>query len=202
MALSTADVEILDDARAYDGYYIIRRWKLRYRLFSGGWSNPVIREIFERGDASAIVLYDPRLRQTILVEQFRAGVLNSGQNPWLLELVAGIIEPGETPIRVACREAQEESNLIVTDVIPIFHYWASPGCSAERFHLFCGRVDATQAGDICGLANEDEDIRVHVIPVTTLYEALETGKIDNAMTIIGLQWLQLHEEKLRERWLA
>lgn len=195
------DVEILKHDTAYQGYFRIERYQLRHRLFEGGWSNPLTREIFERGHAAAALLFDPVLNKIVLIEQFRIGTLNKTEHPWLLELIAGIIDAHETPESVAIRETQEEAGLAVLDLTPICEYWVSPGASTETVALFCARVDASHAGGTYGLPEEGEDIQVHVVDLQQAYDLLNSGHIKNAPTIIALQWLQLHEENIRKKWL-
>lgn len=196
------DVDIQEKKTAYKGYFRIERYVLKYRLFNGGWSQPCVREVFERGHAVAVLLYDPNLNKVVLIEQFRIGALNQTDNPWLLELVAGIREPGESSEQIAIRETQEEAGLTPTDMIPVYSYWVSPGGTTEKVTIFCARIDANQAqaGGIFGLEAEAEDIKVWVFDTKTLYEMLEKGEIRNAITIIAIQWLQLHEEKVKKLW--
>jgi ADP-ribose pyrophosphatase len=101
-------IEIIKRERAYDGYFKIDRCRLRHRLFSGGTSAEIMREVFERGHAVAVILYDPDRDAVVLIDQFRIGALSAGFDPWVTEIVAGIIDPGETPEEVASRETTEE----------------------------------------------------------------------------------------------
>lgn len=195
------DVEILEQETVYRGYFSVEKYQLKHRLFKGGWSQSITREVFERGHAAAVLLFDPVLNKVVLIQQFRAGVFASGHAPWLVEVVAGIIGVDETPAEVAIRETQEEAGLTAQTLIPICQYWASPGACTETIHLYCARVDASQAGGVYGLVEEHEDIQVHVIELNAAYQLLKVGKIKDAPTIIALQWLQLHEQMVRETWL-
>jgi ADP-ribose pyrophosphatase len=196
-------VEILEKTVCYDGFFRLERYRLRHRLFSGAWSRVLTRELFERGHAAAVLPYDPVLDMVVLVEQFRIGALEAPGDPWLLEIVAGVIDhPGETPEDVARREAVEEANCQLQEVIHICDYFVSPGGTSERISLFCGKVDASGAGGLCGLAVEEEDIRVIVLPFVEAIEQLHAGKINSAAPIIALQWLQLNHDQLRARWGA
>jgi ADP-ribose pyrophosphatase len=196
-------VELLERTTAYDGYFKIIRYRLRHRLFSGGMGPDLTREVFERGQAAAVLPYDPVRDQVVLVEQFRVGAYAAGDDePWLIEPVAGIIEPDERPGDVAAREAKEEAGLVVTDLIPACEYFVSPGGATEICKVFIGRVDATGAGGVHGLADEGEDIRVHVV---TLDEALAwhaEGRLRVASTLVAVQWLALHRGEVRSRWLG
>jgi ADP-ribose pyrophosphatase len=193
-------VEILDQTVCYQGFFRIDCYRLRHRLFSGEWSRELRREVFERGHAAAVLPYDPVRDQVVLVEQFRIGALHAPEGPWLLEIVAGIIDPGETPEEVVRREAVEESGCTLQDVVPICEYHVSPGGTSERISLFCGKVDASQSSGTHGLAEENEDIRVVVMLTDEAIALLHAGKIQSAAPIIALQWLMLNREQLRRRW--
>jgi ADP-ribose pyrophosphatase len=197
------DVEIIVKETPFQGYFRIDRYRLRHRLFAGGMGRPIRREVFERGHAVALLPYDPVLDQVVLIEQFRIGAYAAGRAPWLVEIVAGIIEAGETADDVARRETQEEAGLtIIGELEPIAEYLASPGASTETVAVFCGRVDASRADGIHGHADEGEDIRVLAMPVDDALARLAAGKIDNSPGIIALQWLALNRERLRRKWLG
>ena len=194
------DSELIAREQAFSGFFKVDRIKLRHRLFNGGWSGEMQREIFIRADATCVVPYDPVEGTVVLVEQFRAPVMGAEQSPWLIELVAGMNEPEESPQEVAHREAQEEAGLTLLDLEPIIEYWVSPGGSTEKVFLYCARVESWGIGGIHGLADENEDIRVHVLPVESALEMLQTGQINNAAAIISLQWLAMNRSRLDEKW--
>jgi ADP-ribose pyrophosphatase len=199
--MTSEDVQILEEKTLYQGHLTLLKYQLKYRLFEGGWSQAVIRELFQAHGAVGVLLFDPIRDEIVLVEEFRLGALEDKKSPWMLELVAGIIEEGESVQEVARRESQEEAGCDVIDLIPIYEYWTSPGISTGKFTLFCGRVDAFNAGGIFGLAHEHEDIRAHVFSKQVVYDMLKTGGIKNASTIIAVQWLQLYESEVKKRWL-
>ncbi len=192
--------EILQQHDVYQGFFRLARYRLRHALFAGEWSPPITRELLERGHAAAVLLYDPNLDSVVLVEQFRVGALHT-PNPWLLEVVAGIVEPEESPEEVALRESEEEAGLIPDLLEFICEYHVSPGGTSERIALYCGRVNAAQGGGLHGLSEETEDIRAHVISVDQVLEMLDNGEIRSATPIIALQWLALRHQQLRARWL-
>ena len=196
------DVELLENKTVYDGYFQIKTLSLKHRLFAGGWSQTITRELFERGDAVGVLLYDANTDQLALVEQFRIGPYVREDNPWLLELVAGIVEPGESPQQVAERESIEEADCVIQDLEPIAGYYASPGACSEYLNLFCAKVCMEGVGGLHGLEEEAEDIRVHVLSFDETVNKLQTGQIKNALTIIALQWLQINHDRIREKWRA
>lgn len=194
--------EILDQSNGYRGFFRLEKYRLRHELFAGGWSSEMIRECLERGHAVAVLLYDPERDQLVLLEQFRVGALGFPGGPWLLEIVAGIIDhPGETTQDVARRETVEEAGCELLDLAPILQYLVSPGGTSESISLFCGRVDASAVTPgVRGVAAEHEDIRVHVVSRAEALELLHSGRINSAAPIIALQWLELNRAQLLERW--
>ncbi|MEH6650786.1 MAG: NUDIX domain-containing protein [Motiliproteus sp.] len=197
-AFDQTDVELLQRERAFDGFFKLDRLQLRHALFDGGWSEPITRELFVRDDAVCVLPYDPGADAVLLIEQFRVGALDDQRSPWLLELVAGIVEPGETPADVAHREADEEAGAKLLALEPICHYHVSPGGSNETIHLLCGLIDSRGLGGHYGLAHEGEDIRAMVVSREQAYRAVTDGTINNAATIMALQWLQLNHLRLQQ----
>ena len=194
------DVEIIARETLYTGFFSLVRYRFRHRLFNGGMSGEVQREIFERGHAAVLLPYDPVRDEVVLIEQIRIAAFDTSDTPWLLEMVAGMIEVGESDEEVARREADEEAGLAVGRVKRMLSYLASPGGTSERTAVLVGEVDATQASGIHGLVDENEDIRVHVVSREQAYQWVEEGKIDNAASVIALQWLQLHYQELKTEW--
>ncbi|EQC1568478.1 ADP-ribose diphosphatase [Klebsiella aerogenes] len=200
ITFSKNDVEIIARETLYRGFFSLDLYRFRHRLFNGGMSGEVTREIFERGHAAVLLPFDPVRDEVVLVEQIRIAAYDTSESPWLLEMVAGMIEEGETVEDVARREALEEAGLEVGRTKPILSYLASPGGASERLSILVGEVDASTAKGIHGLAEENEDIRVHVVSREQAYQWVEEGKIDNAASVIALQWLQLHYHSLRNEW--
>ena len=194
------DVEIIARETLYSGFFSMELYRFRHRLFNGEMSGEIKREIFERGHAAVLLPYDPVRDEVVLVEQVRIAAYDTSDTPWLLEMVAGMIEEGESVEDVARREALEEAGLAIGRTKPVLSYLASPGGTTERSSIMVGEVDATTAEGIHGLADENEDIRVHVVSREQAYQWVEEGKIDNAASVIALQWLQLHYQTLRNEW--
>jgi ADP-ribose pyrophosphatase len=196
------DIDMVRTERLYQGFFKMNRYVFRHKLFAGGWSGEVSREIFERGHAVAMLPYDPHLEEFVILEQLRIGAAATNPTPWLLEIVAGIIDEGESPESVCYREAEEEAGLQVQKLFKALSYLASPGGTTERLHVYIGMVDASQAEGIYGLEYENEDILVHRVKEQTAYEWIATGKIDNAATLIALQWFALNKQTLLDEWLG
>jgi ADP-ribose pyrophosphatase len=195
------DYEILNREVLYQGVFRLARYKIRYQLFNGGWSDTVSREVLERLSAAALLPYDPVLDQVVLIEQFRPGALAHPASPWLVEIVAGVLDSGEKPDQVAVREAQEEAGCTVDVLFPICDLFVTPGGSNEYLHIYCGKVDTRNIGGVHGLIHEQEDIRAYTLPAEEAFLKLRAGYIKTAPAIIALQWLQLNRHLLRELWL-
>lgn len=195
------DWQILECDTVYQGYFRIDRYRLRHTLFEGGWSRPVQREVFERGHAVAVLPYDPRLDAVLLIEQFRIGALAAKVEggPWLMELIAGIIDPGETAEEVARREALEEAGCRLEELEPICDYLVSPGGTSEQASVYFARADLDGVGGIHGLDQENEDIRVHVIPTEEAIAMADDGRVANAAGVIGLYWLARNRKRLQQQ---
>jgi ADP-ribose pyrophosphatase len=197
-------VEILSSTLCHDGFLQVERLQLRCRLYEGGWSPVFTREVLRREPGAGVLLYDPRLDKVLLVEQFRVGCLDDRDNgPWALELVAGLVESGESPAEVAIREAEEEAGLVLQGLLPVCEYYNSPGGSSEKLSVFCAGFNAAglEPG-IFGLAGESENIRTVLLDRKEALSAVAAGRINNAMSIIALQWLQLNLEQVRLVLLA
>ncbi|MFT6125122.1 MAG: ADP-ribose pyrophosphatase [Shewanella sp.] len=200
--LTTFDAEsgfsLISKKVLYKGFFQLDEYTFKHKLFKGGWSGEITREVFERGNAVVVLPYDPVRDEIVLIEQIRVPALVTTKSIWLLELVAGMIEPGECPEQVAERELAEEAGLSLLGLTRINSYLVSPGGTSERFHLFWGQVDTTKAGGIHGLEHENEDIRVHVVSREQAYEWINNGRIDNASTVLGIQWLMLNYQQIRD----
>jgi len=192
--------EILTQETVYQGFFRLEKYRLRHTLFAGGWSSEINRELFRRGNCVAVLLYDPHADKVVLIEQFRTGAILKPEKAWLLEIVAGAIEKGETPEEVAYRESLEEAGCEIQQLIVINEFYTTPGGSSEWITLFCGKVDSTQAGGIHGLDHEDEDILVRAVDFNEAYLMLENGEIESAIPIIAIQWLALNRQKLKQKW--
>ncbi|MGM0692903.1 MAG: NUDIX domain-containing protein [Pseudomonadota bacterium] len=196
---TVADVELTERRCLHQGFFRLEELHLRHRLFEGGWSGRVVREVHHRHDAVGVLLYDVERDSVVLVEQFRAGALDDPDSPWKVEVVAGLVERGESAAEVARRETREEAGCEVGELIPLHTYYPSPGACDERVTLFCGLVDSRGLGGVHGLDEEHEDIRVLVLPFTRAWELLQAGRLDNAMCLIAFHWLAGERASLRAR---
>ncbi|MDP7561813.1 MAG: NUDIX domain-containing protein [Methylococcales bacterium] len=200
MSETVKKVNVIKQEYLYRGFLSLKRIRLQHTLFEGGWSDEIDRELIDRGDCVAVLLYDPDVDAVVLIEQFRVGALGHSKTPWLLEIVAGVVESGESLEAVAYREAVEEAGCMIEELRYVCEYYSSPGALSERMTLFCGRVDSSTVGGVHGVLAEHEDINVRVVPFEEAFELMTQGKLNSATPIIGLQWLALNREQLQCEW--
>ena len=200
VAMPGEKVELLERTVVFQGYFRMASYLFRHSLYRGGQSGEFSREVFERGQAAAVLPYDPVRDEVVLIRQFRAGTFAAGRHPWCWEIVAGMIEEGETAEDVARREAVEEASVQILDLVPLYSLVLSPGACSETCNIFLGRIDATGVGGIHGLESENEDILVKTMPFAEARALLARDEIDNSAAVIALQWLALHRDELRSRW--
>lgn len=194
------DVFVLGKQELYKGFFKCERYEFTHALFAGGQSTTVKREVFDRGHAVAVLPYDPNTNELVLLEQFRFPAMQASESPWLIEVVAGIIEEGETKEDVCIREAKEEAGIEIFDLLPVSTFLPSPGACTEMIYLYIAQVDSTTAKGIHGLDCEAEDIKVLRVSLDTAQDWLESGKLNNATTIIALQHLLLNKSRILQAW--
>ncbi|WOD08189.1 NUDIX domain-containing protein [Marinomonas sp. GJ51-6] len=197
---SKKDVDVLKDECLYKGFFEMRKLTLKHKKFNGQWSNPMTREMMVRNDAVCVLLFDPAADKVLLIEQFRPTMLRS-ESPWLLELVAGMVEEGETDEEVARRESLEEAGVVVKRLEYMFKFVPSPGGLVEYLRMYAGEFDSSSV-DLTkthGLDDENEDIKLHLMTSDEAIALLEQD-VENASTIMGLQWFALNKTKLVKRW--
>lgn len=199
---SKKDVEVLSDECVYKGFFEMRKLTLKHKKFNGEWSQPMSRELMVRNDAVCVLLFDPMADKILLIEQFRPAVLNS-DSPWLLELVAGMVEEGESDEDVARRESLEEAGVTVKRLAYMFKFVPSPGGLVEYLRMYAGEFDSRLAdtSQVHGVDNEHEDIKLHLMSADDAIDLLKHD-VENASTIMGLQWFALNKSQLVSQWRA
>ena len=195
-----SDVVVLSRESTHSGFLKVDRVRLKHKMFYGDWSSSIQRELLVRGQAVGILLFDPKRDEIVLVRQFRIGVMEGLEEAWILEIVAGMVGEEEELFDVAIRETKEESGCKILELIKICDYYSSPGTTNEKITLYCGLIDAEHVGCIHGLKEEHEDIEPIVFPCENVMSFLESGVINNSMSIIALQWLMLNKEEIMGKW--
>lgn len=194
--LNESDVKISATESLHAGHFKVKKHTLKFKKFSGEWSQSIEREQICVTNSAAMVLYDPKEDKLVMIEQLRIGALHQQPSPWLLEIIAGYLEAGEPAEQAVVREAKEEANCEVQRVIPILEYYTTPGGCTERTSVFCGLCDSSVAGGIYGNEHEQEDIKVHVVSADDMFLHLERGMVTSSSTVIALQWLKLNRDQL------
>lgn len=200
--MTEKDVKIKHKTLVHEGFCPIELYEMQHRLFNGKWTPIYTRELMIKPNVAAALPYDPKRNKVVLIEQFRVGALGKNITPWLIEIVAGIMDKShnETHEELVRREMLEEAGLDIEALLPIYDYWVTPGHSAEKVKLFCAKVDSTKAPAFSGLLHEHEDIKVHVISTEEAFASVRSGQINNSAAIIALQWLELNLETVNKKW--
>ncbi|WCN14549.1 NUDIX domain-containing protein [Marinomonas mediterranea] len=198
---SQQDVEVVNDECVYDGFFKMHKQNLRHKKFNGEWSEIFTREMMVRDDAVCVLLFDPIQDKILLIEQFRP-CLPKSESPWLIELVAGMVEEGENDEEVARRESFEEAGVEVKRLEYMFKFVPSPGGLVEYLRMYAAEFDASKVdlNRSHGLDSENEDIKLHLFSSQEAIALLEED-IENASTIMGLQWFALNKNKLMKKWV-
>jgi ADP-ribose pyrophosphatase len=168
---------------------------LKYKKYDGNWSNEIKRELFGGAQVSAVLPYDPINKKIVLIQQFRPGTISKDNQNYLDEIVAGIIDSGETPEDTAKRECLEETGCEVSNLTSIQGYFPAPGSSESFYNLFLGEVIAPDKEIIRGLENENEDILVKSYSFDEVKTKMNKKQILNGLTLIALQWFFLNIER-------
>jgi ADP-ribose pyrophosphatase len=193
-SLTAQDVKIVKKETVFKGFFQMTKLTFSHRLYQGGWSPELSRERFDRGPAVGVLLYDPDADIVVLIEQFRVGALDE-PSPWIFEVVAGMIEPGETPEAVAIKETKEESGAHITELTHICDYLVSSGGTDEKMYLYMAKVNSQNISGFHGLPEEGEDIKVQKISTIDALAGVSNGTINSAATVICLQWLEIQKLK-------
>jgi len=199
------DLIIEHDETVWDGRFPLQVVRFRQRRFDGVFSEVRTWELWRRGTAAAMLPYDPVSDQVVLIEQFRLPAHAAGMAGVMVEVPAGLCEPGEDPAETMRREAAEEAGLTVGALLPVGDFLLTPGGCDERVRLFVGQVrapsgDAEGIAGHGGLVSESEDIRVRVWPAETAIAEALAGRLPNSVTTLALLWLAAKRDWLRREW--
>lgn len=189
----------------WNGRFALQRVRFRYRRFDGAMSGILTWELWRRGGAVAVLPYDPVSDCVVLIEQFRLPALTAGFPPVITEVVAGLSDAGEDAETCARRELAEETGLSATHIERISHFMLMPGGCDEHVTLFaaCISAPAADADGIAGhhgLPEENENIRVRVVPAERAIADALAGRFNNAVILVALLWLAAKRAELRKAW--
>lgn len=164
---------------------------LGHRRFDGRRNEGLLREVMVGADAALVLPYDRARDRVLLVEQVRVGPIRRGDpEPWTLEPVAGLVDADETPEEAARREAQEEAGLELGALVPMFAGYPTPGNATDHFFCFLALCDLTDGhATTGGLEEENEDLRLHVLPFDEAIGLVDTGEANAVPLVAMLLWL-------------
>ncbi len=191
-------VEIERQQRIYDGFFKLDQVTLSYERFDGTMSPRQAILNLERGDAVGVLLHDIQRDVLIFAEQFRYAAYERTGQGWILDIIAGMVEEGESAEQVARREAMEEAGYRLEELEFIATFFVSPGGTTERIHLFYAPLSAPQRlSEGGGIGSED--IRLVELSFREAWTGLQDGRICDAKTIIALQWLKLRRSGRQQK---
>ena len=187
-----SNLKVTNKKNLYDGFFKMNEISLKYKKYDGSWSNEIKRELFGGAQVSAVLPYDPIKKEIVLIQQFRPGTISRNTNNYLKEIVAGIIDPGESPEIAAKRECLEETGYKIKKLTSIQGYYPAPGSSESFYHLFLGEVDSKNEKKIMGLDTENEDILVESYNINQVKKMMQNGELINGLSLIAIQWFFLN----------
>jgi ADP-ribose pyrophosphatase len=184
---------ILEKTALYEGFLKLYRYRFEIEQHRGG-TRAVTWELMERGNSVGVLGHDPKRDEIVLVNEFRPGLLVSGQYPFQDHLVAGVIDQNEPALDAAAREMREEAGLELRDPVLIHPgAFVSSGGTSERIALVYGTVDTSNAGGAYG-TDANEDTLVVVLPVAAFLDHVRRGDVTDFKTLLAGYWLA---ERLR-----
>ena len=187
-----SNFKVTNKKNLYDGFFKMNEVSLKYKKYDGSWSNEIKRELFGGAQVSAVLPYDPIKKEIVLIQQFRPGTISRNTNNYLKEIVAGIIDPGESPEIAAKRECLEETGYKIKKLTSIQGYYPAPGSSESFYHLFLGEVECKNEKKIMGLDTENEDILVESFNINQVKKMMQNGELINGLSLIAIQWFFLN----------
>ena len=181
-------VHIHNTTRVFDGYFKIDEAQLQHETFTGELTPVITRLNFERGDSVGVLVYVPTEQKVVMVTQFRYPGHVKGA-PFITEIVAGAIDKGELPEVAAQREVREETGIHLDELELIGRFFLSPGGSSERITLYLGSTNQLPERETGGLVQEQEDLKIEIIPLAVLKDMMAHQVIVDAKTMIACQYL-------------
>ncbi len=180
------DYKIVKKDTLYQGFFRYEGFTVEHDTFKGG-SLSIERELLERGDAVAILLYDKQYDEVLLIEQFRIAPAVRDDNAWMIEVVAGMLGEGEDKVQCAIRESIEEAGYEPFDVQFLGKTYASPGGTSECLYMYLGYVDKDKpVSEGGGLDEEHEDIRSFWVSREEAVQMAKDGRINSSVPMLTI----------------
>ncbi len=192
------EVDILSREYLFRGFIQVEKVSLRHRLFQqSDYTSVIHRELIQRPEAAGVLIYNDQQQKFALIEQFRIGAMDDPDSPWQLEVIAGVLDGDESPESCIRRESLEESGCELQALQHLFSFYPSAGACAELFHLYSAEATLPEQGGIFGVADEGENIQLHILNYADIRSLLTNGRLRNAPVIMALQWLEQHINTIR-----
>ncbi len=192
--MKNPEIKIIQTELLSDNWYILNKVTFDYQKADDSIITQK-REVYDRGNGAAILLYNKENKTIILTRQFRLPTyLNGNQNGMMIEVCAGLLDQDE-PEQCIIRETEEETGYRISKVQKIMETYMSPGAITEILYLFIGEYDASmKVSEGGGLDHEQEDIEVIEMPFEKAYNMIATGELKDAKTIMLLQYAKINLE--------
>ena len=176
-----------------DNWYILNKVTFDYQKKDDSWETQA-REVYDRGNGAAILLYNSKNKTVILTRQFRLPTyLNGNTSGMMIEVCAGLLDE-DHPEQCIIRETEEETGYRISAVRKVFESYMSPGAVTEILYFFVGEYDETmKVGEGGGLQTEHENIDVLEMSFDEAYAMIQSGKIQDAKTIMLLQYAKINQ---------
>jgi len=182
------NIKILKKDKSYDGFNKINNYLFEFNNFANTEKLLCEKEIFERKDAIAVVLYDDINDKLLLIQQFRPGCYVKKGIAYPFEIVAGLIDKNESMEKTIIRETKEESGIEITQIVKLCSFFPEISFSTREIHIFCGKFDSAKTQDYAGLEEENENTKIFLFSRREIKNMLKKNEIINSHTIIGLQY--------------
>lgn len=201
---SNNDYQILSQERLFSGFLKVERMTVQHRTFQPQHTTTppedvvIHRELLHRPHAAGALLYNDQQQRFALIEQFRVGAIRDEHSPWQLEIVAGVLDGDESPETCIRRECVEESGCEVEHLTHLFTFYPSAGACSELFDLYAVHAQLPEhGGQVLGMADEGENILLHIFDYQDVPALLTSGRLRNAPVIMAIQWLAQHIQQLQ-----
>ncbi|BCQ34252.1 MULTISPECIES: GDP-mannose pyrophosphatase [Erwinia] len=174
-----------------DNWYTLKKYTFELLRRDGSWQEQS-RESYDRGNGAVVLLYHKARKTVVLTRQFRFPIFVNGHHGFLIEATAGLLDNASPEARIIA-EAEEETGFRITHIEKVFESYMSPGSVTEKLFFFIAEYsDDDRQGSGGGVAEEGEDIEVLEWPFSRALDAVRSGEIMDAKTIMLIQHLALN----------
>lgn len=190
--MNNPKVKIINIKNLSNAYYKLDKVDFDFQTNNGSWQTQS-RECYDRGDGAAILLYNPTKKTVILTKQFRMpSYLNGNATGMMIEVCAGLLDE-DNPESCIIKEVEEETGFKISNPKKVFELYSTPGAVTEKIHYFVAEYnDEMKISVGGGLEEEHEEIEVLEINFDTALKMISKGEINDAKTVVLLQFAKLN----------